>query len=304
MADSSTTAIEVAEPIAAPRNSGLLHTLRRFVRLEPAGAVAGVMFVLIFAAVIVGPSFTGYDATTIDTISRFIAPGLNTPHVLGTDQLGRDLLTRVLRGGRVSLGTSLSALVLGVGTGSLLGMLAGFVQHWTTQVLQRVMDGMMALPPLILALSIATALGNTAANVLIAICVVMLPSIFRVVRGATLAVRNQDYVTAAAALGATDLRILASYIVPNVFGTIVTVSSIWIGNVIITEASLGFLGLGTQPPNPSWGNMLSGEGRAYMVKAPWMAIVPGVAISITVLASNMLGDSLRTFLDPRSRGRR
>ena len=116
--------------------------------------------------------------------------------------------------------------------------------------------------------------------------------------------RNQDYVTAAAALGATDMRILWSCIVPNVFGTIVTVSSIWIGNVIITEASLGFLGLGAQPPNPSWGNLLSGEGRAYMVKAPWMAIVPGVAISLTVLASNVLGDSLRAFLDPRSRGRR
>ena len=156
----------------------------------------------------------------------------------------------------------------------------------------------MALPPLILALSIATALGNSATNVLIAICVVMLPSIFRVVRGATLAVRNQDYVTAAAALGATDLRILWSCIVPNVFGTIVTVSSIWIGNVIITEASLGFLGLGTQPPNPSWGNMLS-EGRQFLELAPWNAIFPGLAIMIVVLGFNLLGDGLRDLLDPR-----
>jgi len=211
------------------------------------------------------------------------------------------LLSRVLTGGRVSLGVSFAALGIGVGIGSMLGIAAGYLQHWSMQVLQRLMDGLMSLPARVLALSITTALGNSATNVLIAICIVMLPSIFRVVRGATIAVRYQDYVTAATALGAADLRIMLRHIVPNVLGTIVTVASIWIGNVIIIEASLGFLGLGAQAPQPSWGNMLSGEGRSYMVRAPWMAIVPGVAISLTVLASNMLGDSLRTFFDPKSR---
>lgn len=287
------------ERIVAPTDSVLVG-LKRFVTREPAGALAAAIFVLIFALVILGPSLVAYDPVKIDLVSKFIPPG-GGDHLFGTDQLGRDLLSRVLVGGRISLGVSLAALVIGVGIGSSLGIVAGFLQHWSMQLLQRLMDGLMSLPALVLALSIATALGNSATNVLIAICIVMLPSIFRVIRSATIAVRYQDYVTAAHALGASDMRIMARHIVPNVVGTIVTVASIWIGNVIIIEASLGFLGLGAQPPQPSWGNMLSGEGRSYMVRAPWMAIVPGVAISLTVLASNMLGDSLRTFFDPKSR---
>ena len=286
--------------LATPTRGGLKYGVRRFVRIEPIGTAAVFVLVFIVLAVLFGPILLTSDATTIDFSTKFLTPG-SSGHLLGTDQLGRDLLARVLYGGRVSLATALGALAIGVGSGSMLGMIAGFFNNWATQILQRFMDGLMSLPPLILALAIASALGNSSVNVLIAICIVMLPSIFRLVRSATLAIRNQDYVLAASALGASSGHTIISHIIPNIFGTIVTIASIWVGNVIIIEASLGFLGIGIQPPNPSWGNMLSGEGRSFMERAPWIAIVPGLMISITVLASNMLGDGLRTFLDPKSR---
>ena len=282
----------------------VLMGLRRFVRREPVGFASLLLLTAMVAGAAIGPYLLPYDALRIDLSQKFISPGFETSHLLGTDQLGRDLLSRLVVAGRVSLATALGALALGVIVASILGMCGGFFTHWASQALQRAMDGMMALPPLILALAIATGLGNDAKNIAIAIAIVMLPPVFRVVRGATLAVRNLDYVIAGTALGGSNLHIITRHIVPNIFGTIVTIASIWVGAVILIEASLGFLGIGVQPPNPTWGNMLSGEGRTYMTSAPWIALMPGIAITITVFAANMLGDSLRAFFDPKSRRER
>ena len=293
----------IAAGLASDQAWGWLLSLRRFARYEPVGLAALALLVLLFLIVFVGPFLVPSDPLQISLDETFISPGFGTEHWLGTDQLGRDVLARVLEGGRFSLSISFGAIVIGIGAGAVLGLTSGFVSGWLAQVLERFVDGMMAIPPLILALAIATALGNSGVNIMVSIAIVMAPTSARVVRGATLSVRGMDYVTAATAMGANGPRIVARHILPNVAGTIITVASIWVGAAILIEASLGFIGIGRQPPLPSWGNMLAGEGRSYMVSSPWLAIVPGVAISITVLAFNMLGDSLRSFFDPKSRGR-
>ena len=282
---------------------GVRASIRRFIRLEPVGFVFLLFLLLLIATVIVGPWIWPHDPLEFSFEEKFVEPGFGTSHWLGTDQLGRDVAARVLAGGRLSLGSAFSAITIGIGLGSLVGLVSGYIGGWRAQTLERAVDGMMAVPPLILAMALAASLGNSRFNIILAIAVVMVPTSARVVRSATLSVRNMDFVTAATAMGASGPRILLRHIFPNVVGTVITTASIWIGAAIIIEASLGFVGIGTQPPAPSWGGMLSGEGRSFMISSPHLAIVPGVAISLTVLAFNMLGDSLRSYLDPKSRGR-
>ena len=289
------------EATVLPHRFAFTAGLRKFAHSEPTGAIAGVVWILILLVVFIGSFLVPYDPVKINLEDKFISPGFGEGHLFGTDQIGRDLLSRVLVGGRLSLMVALGALVLGAGTGLVLGIIGGYATSWPSQLLQRFMDGMQALPGLVLTLAVAAALGQSAGLIMIAISIGTVPGIYRIMRGATLAVRGQDYVTAASALGATDARVVMRHVLPNVIGTLITLGSIQIGSLILVEASLGFLGIGEQAPNPTWGNMLSGEGRNYMERAPWIAIIPGLAISLAVLASNMLGDALRTYMDPKLR---
>lgn len=225
-------------------------------------------------------------------------------HLLGTDQVGRDILSRVIHGARISLKVGIISVAIGTLTGSALGLVSGYFGGAVDFAAQRVMDTILAFPALILAIALMAVLGSNLTNAMIAIGVVIMPSAARVVRGSTLSVKTEQYVESARAIGAGNGRIVLQHILPNVLAPIIVLITIQLGNAIISEASLSYLGLATRPPAPSWGSMLSGAGRVYMLRAPWIAIAPGIAISLTVLAFNLLGDALRDVLDPRLRGSR
>ena len=215
--------------------------------------------------------------------------------------MGRDILSRVIHGARISLKVGIIAVAIGTLTGAALGLVSGYFGGMVDFGVQRLMDIILAFPGLILAISLMAVLGANLTNAMIAIGVVIMPSAARVVRGSTLSVKTEQYIDAARAIGCANGRILLRYILPNVAAPIIVLVTIQLGAAIITEASLSYLGLATRPPTPSWGSMLSGAGRVYMLRAPWIAIAPGVAISLTVLAFNLLGDALRDVLDPRLR---
>jgi ABC-type dipeptide/oligopeptide/nickel transport system permease subunit len=187
--------------------------------------------------------------------------------------------------------------------GTLIGLISGYWEGWLDLGLQRIMDALMTIPGLILALAIVSVLTPNTTNAMLAIAIVIIPGNSRIVRGAVLSAKQNPYVEAARALGCRHLRIIASHILPNVTAPILIIASIWLGNAIFIEASLSFLGLGTQPPTPSWGLMLSSTGRAFMEQAPWLAVFPGLAISLAVLGFNLFGDALRDVWDPKLRGR-
>lgn len=282
----------------APRRSGSV-ALGRFARRHPAGAVAAlvlgaVLFASAFAALI-----SPHDPYAQDYEAMMRAPGGRYP--LGTDYLGRDILSRTLYGGRTSLLISIAAIAAGTAAGTVIGLLSGFYGGWLDGIVQRVVDVMQALPSIILALALMAVLGPRTENVVVAIATIIVPGLARIVRGTVLQLREQQFVEAARALGGSDGRVLRRHILPNTMAPIIVIATNALSGAILIEASLGFLGLGTQLPVPSWGNMLSEEARRYFEQAPWMALPPGIALSLTVLAVNFLGDALRDTLDPRLR---
>lgn len=243
---------------------------------------------------------TPYDPNYQDYSAFRQAPSLD--HPFGTDQVGRDVYSRVIYGTRISLLVGVIAVGIGMTIGVLTGLVAGMYRGWLDEVLMRVMDAIHAFPALVLALAITAALGTGIVNIMIAIGIVYMPSYARLVRGQVLSVRERDFVTAAQLLGASMPRLMFLHIWPNVTAPIIVQASLNVSTAILTEASLSFLGLGVRPPTPSWGSSLQ-AGYQYLSTAPWLSIYPGIAIFIAVLAFNLFGDGLRQLLDPRLRGR-
>jgi peptide/nickel transport system permease protein len=260
-----------------------------------AGIVAAMVLLALGAGVV-----TPYDPTEMKVVDALKGPSV--AHPFGTDRFGRDVLSRTIHGSRIALGVALSSITVAFLVGATLGLIGGYAGGWPDLAIGRVMDIMFSFPTLILAIGIAAMLGPGLDNAALAIAVVYAPLFSRVARGPVIAERAKDYVAAALALGAGPLRLTFRHILPNVLAPLIVQVSISLAYAILTEAALSYIGLGTQPPAPSWGTMLN-EGRTYLETAPWMSIFPGLAIMLAVLGFNLLGDGLREMLDPQLRGR-
>jgi peptide/nickel transport system permease protein len=241
-----------------------------------------------------------YDPTEMKVIDALKAPSRG--HLFGTDRFGRDVLSRTIYGSRIALGVALSSIAMAVLVGSVLGLVGGFAGGWSDHAIGRVMDILFSFPSLVLAIAIAAMLGPGLNNAVLAIAVVYAPLFCRVARGPVIAERAKEHVAAAIALGAGSIRVIFRHILPNVLAPLIVQGSVALAFAILIEASLSYVGLGTQPPDPSWGTMLN-EGRTYLETAPWVSIFPGLAIMLAVLGFNLLGDGLRDVLDPKLRGR-
>ena len=270
-----------------------------FVRTKPLGAagaliIAGMMFVALFA-----PTLAPYDPYAADYGAQFARP--SAAHWFGTDEFGRDVMSRIMFGARIALFVGFVASFVGCTLGALLGVVSAYAGGKVDLFLERLMDILLAFPLLILALAIASILGPAVQNVVVAIAIPIIPRAARVVRSAALAVKENQYVEAAGSLGATWIRVVFQHILPNVMAPYIIMLTAQLGSAILTEAALSYLGLGTAEPTPSWGLMLSGSASSYAEKAPWIALFPGVAISLAVFGFNLFGDSLRDALDPKLR---
>jgi peptide/nickel transport system permease protein len=285
----------------APESTRVEASRRRLARrLASArlGVVGAAILFLIILAAIFAPLLAPYGPTQVDVLHFRQAPTLS--HPFGTDELGRDILSRVIYGARVSLGVGLISIALALVIGTALGLVAGYFGGWIDNATMRVMDALLSFPALILALAIAAAIGAGLTGATIAIAVVSVPIFARLTRGQVLSVRTTDFVIATQALGASHTRILLRHILPNIVAPLIVQTSLSIALAILAEASLSFLGLGVQPPTPSWGSMVN-AGRQYLADAPWLVFAPGLSIFVTVMALNFLGDALRDALDPRLR---
>ncbi len=282
------------------RVSGLNWTWS-FCRRKPLGGIGLIIIVIIALVAIFGPFIAPRDPLEINASHLFGGPELIKGNYLGTDHLGRDVLSRIIGGARVSFFTALISVFSGSAIGVLLGLVSGYYSGWIDAVIQRIVDMKMSIPMLVLALAIMAVLGQKTQNVIIAIALIQIPQTARVVRSVVVSVKTMEFVESARALGASDLRILFRHIAPQTFAPIIIVVTAAMGLAIIIEASLSFLGLGTPPPNPSWGSMLSGPTLQNVERAPWNAVFPGVALTLTVFSFNLVGDALRDVLDPRLR---
>lgn len=279
-------------PPASTRRRGRL--VRRFLRRRL--AVFGlVVLVLILLLALVAPLLGSPDASDFSAIFAPPSPS----HLLGTDDLGRDTLARIAHGARVSMQAGVLATLLALAVGVPLGLLAGYYRGWVDLVISRAADLLLAFPFLILAVGLAAILGPSLRNVVIALGISALPSFIRVTRGEVLGLREQDYVAGAIADGAGDGRILSRYILPNALNPLIVQATVTIPEAIIGESVLSFLGLGVQPPTPSWGTMLS-AAQAFLDQAPRLAVLPGLAIALAALSFNLVGDGLRDVLDPKA----
>ena len=272
----------------------------QMLRRKPLGTVGALIVVVMLAAAVLADLIVPYGFSQTSLRERFIV--MSASHWLGTDQLGRDLLTRIIYGARVSLYVGFGAVALGSILATVIGVLSAYFGGRLDLLLQRGVDAWMAFPPLLLLMSIMSLLGPSALNITLVLGVAFGIQNSRVVRGVALAIKEYTWVESTRALGSGHLRITVGHILPNVLPTIIVVATTGLSTVILTEASLSFLGLGVPPPYPTWGGMLSLAGLDHMYQAPWLAIWPAVALSLAVFGFNMLGDALRDLLDPRLKG--
>ncbi len=272
-----------------------MKALRKFAA-NPLSIIGAVLLVASVIGAIFAPQLAGFDPMKMSIPDRLASPSWE--HLFGTDIYGRDVLSRVLHGSRVSLGVAVVASLLALTSGTLLGVVAGLARGTVDNVLMRVTDVLLAFPSLLLAIGISAALGTGETSIVLALWFVYLPRFARLSRAAVLQVRDLDFVSAAQALGARTGRITLKHVAPSIISPLAVQASVYFSEMILAEAALSFLGLGTPPPTPSWGNILS-EGRDFMRLAPWISVFPGVAILLTVLGVNLMGDALRDTLDPR-----
>lgn len=267
---------------------------------HPTGMIGLILILGLVLLAVAGPYLLPYEPNKIDLRLRFAPPSLT--HPLGADDFGRDILSRIMVGARVSLMVGVIAVTIAGTVGSFLGMVAGYSGRVVDEIIMRSMDVLFAFPAILLAIAILAALGKGVANAMIAIGIVYIPIFARIARGAVISIRKQEFVEAARAIGATDFRIMVQHILPNSLAPLIVEISLSLAFAILAEAALSFFGLGTQPPDASWGRMLS-EGRAYINQSVWISIFPGLAIMLTVMGFNFLGDGLRDVLDPRLKNR-
>ncbi len=291
------TAARAAIPTEQEWLQGLRgRRMRKFIPI----ALGLFMVALMILSALFAPLISPFSPS--EQFSEYVLKGPGSgPHILGTDEFGRDLLSRVIWGTRVSLQVGLGAVIVGFLIGVPLGILAGFVGGRTEAIILRLTDMLLAFPTLLLALLIVTALGGSLFNEILAIGVALTPNFIRLARSLALTIRENDYIMAARAIGSTPVRVMARHVFPNAVSTLVVIATLYIANAIRTEAGLSFLGLGVPPPMPSWGNILS-EGRQFIKCCAWLTTFSGLSIMLAVLAFNIMGDALRDLLDPRLRG--
>ncbi len=276
--------------------------LWRLIKEKPLGAFGGVIVLgLLFCALLAPWIATNpYDQTNVR--NRLKPP--SSQFYFGTDNLGRDIFSRIVYGARVSVTVGFGAVSIGISLATIIGVGSAYFGGKFDILVQRLVDAQVAIPGLLLLLNIMVVTGPGLLNIILALGVVSAAGSSRIIRSAALSAKENQFVEAARAVGASHLRIILCYILPNIMAPIIIITTISLGFTILIESTLSFLGFGVPPPYPSWGEMLSGSGRSYMLKAPWMATLPGVAISLAVFGFNMLGDALRDLLDPRLRGGR
>ncbi len=297
---SAITAKELPVQILRSR-PGIGRRLWRIARAKPVGAVAAVICILLVVVAVLAPWLAPQAPDAVDPIKnpRLLAPSLS--HPLGTDNLFRDMYSRILVGSRISLGIGFAAVFFGTVFGTALGILSGYFGGKVDLVSSRLMDIVLGFPPLVLLVFILSVFERNFLNVSLAIAIIITPTTARIVRGASLSIRNLQYIEAAHSIGSTSLRTMARHVLPNVLAPIIIIASIQVGNAILAEAALSFLSLGVATEaQPSWGKMLQ-DTRAVWEQAWWTAVIPGLAISIAVLSFNLFGDALRDILDPRLR---
>jgi peptide/nickel transport system permease protein len=292
--------IELTVPAVARPGGSAGSALWRFIRKKPLGAAGGVLMAVMVITAVFADVLATHDPIATDAASTLASP--SAEHWLGSDHLGRDIYSRIVHGARVSLIVGLASTLLGSVLGGIIGLLSGYVGGKTDLVAQRVLDILQGLPLLVLALVMSASLGPSIQNVVIAISIPIIPRAARVIRSSVLSIREMQYVEAAGAVGVSHLRIAFRHILPNTMGPFIVLCTAQLGSAILVEATLSFLGLGVPEPYPSWGRMLSVSAAEYAQKAPHLVMFPGIAISLAVFGSNLLGDALRDTLDPRLRG--
>ena len=281
-------------------NIGMAGDFFRFCREKPLGAIGGVLLLAMMLAAIFTETLATHDPIRTDAEHTLARP--NGAHWFGTDNLGRDIYSRIIHGARVSLAVGIASTLLGAVVGGIIGVVSGYFGGWLDLITQRMMDILQGLPLLILALVMAAALGPSIGNVIVAISVPIMPRAQRVIRASVLAIREFAYIEAARALGVGHLGIAFRHVLPNTIGPFIVLMTAQFGSAILVEAALSFLGLGVPEPYPSWGRMLSVSAAEFAQKAPWLVLFPGSSISLVVFASNLLGDAVRDKLDPKLRG--
>jgi peptide/nickel transport system permease protein len=293
------TAVTNIEPTTLPPRKSIFTIVARWCRRQPMGAVSGAMLVFIIMVAVLADLVAPHDPTLNDFAYMLTAP--NGQFLLGTDQFGRDVLSRIIYGAQTALFVGFTAAFFGSFIGLVLGVSSAYLGGWFDLIFQRIMDVFMAFPSIIIALAIVATFGPGTHNVILAITIPMIPNCARVVRSSALQVREIPYVDAARSLGFGHMRIIMRHMVPNVMAPYLIMFTSFLGQAILAEASLSYLGLGVQEPTPAWGLMLQGGAEEYAESAIWIAIFPGLAITLAVFAFNIFGDAVRDTLDPRLR---
>ena len=293
------TYMEVQDELIAP--PGWRAVTAALIRRQPLGAVGALMVFIMVAAALFADQIAMYDPEINDFAAMLEGP--STAHLFGTDEFGRDIYSRIVHGARTAMTVGFSAAILGSTIGLFVGVSSAYFGGWVDNIMQRIVDVLMAFPAIILALTVVIILGRGVGPVIIAITIPMIPNCARVVRSSALAIREIPYVDAARAMGFGHLRIILRHISPNIMAPYLIMLTNFLGAAILAEASLSYLGLGVQEPTPAWGLMLKSGAEEYAESAPWAVIFPGLAISVAVFGFNLFGDALRDVLDPKLRSR-